>query len=668
MKLELLVIFVFVSVSCLFAQPNNTEIEDLNSMSLEELLNLEICVGAAKATNIFKLPSTVTIIDRLMIKQYGFKDVAEAISVIAGVNTSRTSGRQYIPTLRGILQDHYANKVLIMINGTSTWFPTTNEAFLHRVGINDIERIEILKGPASVIYGTNAYTGAINFVLKESEENTSGAQANLDLNNEYGYGVHFDYHHKKDDFSMFLSANAFDENGMQRGITDDKNVKGNYYDYFNYRNFNAVLNYKEHGLLINGYFSTPQKLGTALNFASALGKSSSFFAYLLNYEYKPRLTDALSLHSGISIDWQKLEAPRDSASYTLFRSSGWRTGLFANLIYDVSPNLNFQVGTSYEFRESIKYVNIDFMKDSVMASNNLNNKSVYEYSVFAQADYKISDFNLLLGTRYTKNEKYDKNISTRGTLLYMIDAKNSIKLIAGQSFRSPSLFEVYFASPTKSLGGNLSIKPETATSVELSYLTSFNNLFFQILGYHAIYENKISRVISPKAILPDGSIGGAKTKIYVNGKKFRANGIEFEGKYQLTGFNVFTNLSVVDGDHGDANKDGNNEVYNFKYVPRFMITSGVSFSPIEDMNCSVLAKYWDKTRGGRSKTIDAQMKLDINISYIHSIAGHSIEHSISSKNILDEDLLTPDYADRTLNELPFDTGRRIYYSIGISLL
>src|SRR3989442_8094237 len=104
-----------------------------------------------------------------MIEQSSFRDVEEALQVVAGISVSRSYLLQGMVTSRGILQELYANKNLLLIDGVPTWHAITGESRLERISINDIERIEILKGPASVLYGSQAFTGAINIVTRTAK-------------------------------------------------------------------------------------------------------------------------------------------------------------------------------------------------------------------------------------------------------------------------------------------------------------------------------------------------------------------------------------------------------------------------------------------------------------------------------------------------------------------
>src|SRR5258708_5395729 len=114
----------------------------------------------------------VSVIDRAMIEQYHFTSVPNAIAMVAGMDLQRTYFKQNIVTARGILQEHYANKVLVMIDGVPNWNAVTGEAIIDRIDIHDVERIEVTRGPASGQCGPNAYAGAINIGLRHEPAGT----------------------------------------------------------------------------------------------------------------------------------------------------------------------------------------------------------------------------------------------------------------------------------------------------------------------------------------------------------------------------------------------------------------------------------------------------------------------------------------------------------------
>ena len=98
---------------------------DFFELSLEQLLEIEFDVASTKSKTVFETPSTVSVITKSMIELYNFQTIAEAINTVAGFSSIRTGARREIPTARGVLQDHYPNKVLLMINGVPTWETNT---------------------------------------------------------------------------------------------------------------------------------------------------------------------------------------------------------------------------------------------------------------------------------------------------------------------------------------------------------------------------------------------------------------------------------------------------------------------------------------------------------------------------------------------------------------
>ena len=112
---------------------------ELRFLRLEGFLELELNVASTKAETSLQSPSTVTVIDRKMIEEHNFTSIASAVQTLAGIQVYRTAFKQQIPTVRGLLQDHYANKVLVMINNIPSWHAVTGEGNLDRVSIHDIE-------------------------------------------------------------------------------------------------------------------------------------------------------------------------------------------------------------------------------------------------------------------------------------------------------------------------------------------------------------------------------------------------------------------------------------------------------------------------------------------------------------------------------------------------
>ncbi|MCK5688509.1 TonB-dependent receptor plug domain-containing protein, partial [Myxococcota bacterium] len=193
-------------------------------MSLEDLLGVAVEISSTKAQTIFSTPSTVSVIDRSAIQSFGFTSVADAVERVAGVSVLRTYLKRNIPTIRGVLQTHYANKVLVLIDGVPAWHAVTGEGSLDRVGIDMVERIEVLRGPASVLYGTNAYSGAINIVTRRATK--TGGSLDFSAGDKRSTSAAASYSYIDGDLKFFVGASGNDEQGDSYLYKDYQDVEG----------------------------------------------------------------------------------------------------------------------------------------------------------------------------------------------------------------------------------------------------------------------------------------------------------------------------------------------------------------------------------------------------------------------------------------------------------
>ncbi|MBI3122954.1 MAG: TonB-dependent receptor [Ignavibacteriales bacterium] len=661
MKLIATLLLLFCLFTGLEAQTEQSAGKvEVEVISLEDLLKMGIEVASFTQKNIFNTPSTVSVIDKETIKRYNFTSIAEALNYVSGFSVTRSYLKRNIPTSRGILQDNYANKVLVMINGTPAWHASTGEGNLDRVNIADVERIEVLKGPASVLYGTNAYSGAVNIVIKKANGTSSAGRFKYGENGLISGGGNFSFN--KDDYSVFVSANSTNERGSDFRFVDQVNVAGNVKQYIKTNNFTVNLGYKAHGLLFNAYNVDESYLGVTPRFSSGAGKNHNLNGYMFNYSFENSFSKEFHLNADVTLDWEQRVLSRTFDDETRADIVGQRLSGVVNALYQATDQLSFQLGTEYAKKKSIKYDNISVQKGIVLEDNYMSGKSIYDFSLFGQTEFNFAPFDILAGVRYNKNELFGGNVSSRATLVYSIDSKNALKLVYGTSYRSPSLFELYFRTSTNTVFGNTKLQPEESTSFELSYVTSFGNFFLQALAYYADYTNKIFRTTGT-VILENGTSKN-NVSIYTNGKKFSAKGFELDGKYQLTNnFDALFNYSYVSGDNGDEVAGVSH--YNFKYVPRHTAVVGLS-KQFGDLSFSGLANYISE-RGSVKTKIGSSVVIDFNIGFTQKIGGYNLRHNLSAKNLFNKTILFPEYVSRALNDIPSGYARQIFYSLTFEL-
>ena len=397
--------------------------------------------------------------------------------------------------------------------------------------------------------------------------------------------------------------------------------------------------YKNHSLLINTYNEHQSKLGKDPTFADGLGKPQTLYGYLIDYHYRFNMFGKMDVDAGFSLDYNNRRFPRAgivAAAATDYGESvptdedlvsdvnGYRTGIYIKGHGNLTDSLSFDLGLDYDDRVNLEYRSYNISTDDFGDQNNMKNKGSHESSLFGQIEYTRGSMVYLLGTRITDNELFGVNTSSRGTLVYSINDKNTIKFNLGQAYRSPSLFEQYFQNSSRSVNGNPDIEPERNVSYELTYTTGIGRFFAQALFYHSVYQDKIYRQVfntadHPDLILVDGTrlgdTGRSGTRIYQNGETFSAQGLELETRFQFEKGNLFINYNIVDGDDGD---NLGNDHYNFKYPPEQNLVSGLRLN-LGHFYCATIFSWYAKMQSVVGE-IDAQETIDLNLATLNGAA------------------------------------------------
>lgn len=672
----LITVFLF-AVPCI---AQSTDEENLEQLNLKDLLEIKIDISSAKAKTIFNTPSTVSIITKDMIKNYNFKTVTEAIQTLAGFAVYPTYHKRDLPSGRGVLQNQYSNKVLLLINSIPTWHAITGEANFERIDINTVERIEILKGPGSVLYGSNAYSGAVNIVLKSSLENVS--DMSIGAGDGQAFATSGNFGHSAKNIHLYSGGGMYNEKGIRYEWTDKAGEQGTLYPSFNTADLVFYLElFDNHSFLFNGSSSGQAFFGSDPLFSKGAGQRHETDGYLVNYTFRKAFNEKLTLKSGLTYDWNQVNfflEPIHTDSFAgidvntgeslRMNWAGYRLNGFSMTDIQFSKALNLEIGIDIDYRQSSDSTKTKIyleQKDKILQTSGLDKKSVYEISGFSQLGLDYKKIAFLLGARLTVNQFYGSNIAPRSTFTLALNETNSIKAIYGQSYRSPSFLEVHILSHDSTRRGNKDLKPEKSNSYEIAYLTSFHDFFIQILGYHATYEGTIIRVNVTDTIQQTGEI--KKYQTFENGKTFNAQGVELELKYENPKvFTFFMNVTAINGNDGDRDESGH---YNFKYIPEYSVSSGI-MKNFHNFYASVLCNTWDETKGHR-ETIKPQFYFDANLGFSHSFSSFRVNHTVWVKNLLDDEIVFPEYADRknsSLNSIPteFGYGRRIGYTAKFS--
>jgi outer membrane receptor for ferrienterochelin and colicin len=620
---------------------------------LADLLNIKVKVSSTIASEVFYTPSTVTVIDRQFIRKYNFLTVADALRTVAGINILYSNLEQTIPTARGILQNYYANKILLLINNVPTWQALYGNGDYDRISIDDVERIEVLKGPASVLYGSNAYTAVINIILGNESKHSLSSTLRTGFPGYGSVGTNVNFNIDKTTF--FISANSLYE-ARKPFVVQSKSGEPFQGDSVyriseeqRSRNFNLIVNHGKHSLLLNTFAYTYTFPGITPSYLSGGGNPFYNKGTLLNYRYQNEFSEKTGLQFNLGYDYYKRSYTDTYTNESRLEYSCDRWFASLKSSYILNDKISLEAGIDADKRYVYGHKQIDFLKDSVMRENIKNLKNIIEWSMFAQAQFNLADFGILMGTRYTVNANFGHNWSSRISMFYSFAEKTSVKLIWGQAFRTPSFLEVYFDHPT--VAGNLNLKPETNESSEIAFLWGGENLFIQNTLFYSKFKNLIQRT-TPVANKPSE---------YNNVGFFEGIGSEIELKYENPKLPaIFVAYTFTRGLGKEAKP-------NYNLVPSHMFSTGVSTN-IKSISIAVNGFYMSSVKG-LLKTIAAQYFIDLNLCWQHQLKNKlNLKHSFSVKNITRSEMLVPEYIRQTknINELSaMGFGTRVLYSLAV---
>src|SRR5580692_2712035 len=166
--------FVIVACLCAPARGQNS-IDDLTQASLEELANLQVTSVSKKDQALSKAGAAIFVITQEDIRRSGMMNIPDLLRMVPGVDVARLDSNAWAISIRGF-NDRYSDKVLVLIDGRSVYSEIFSGVFWDQqnVPLEDIDRIEVIRGPGGTVWGANAVNGVINIITKSSKDTKGG--------------------------------------------------------------------------------------------------------------------------------------------------------------------------------------------------------------------------------------------------------------------------------------------------------------------------------------------------------------------------------------------------------------------------------------------------------------------------------------------------------------
>jgi len=181
-----LVLVWTIMPTCVDAEPLTV---DLTELSLEELMEIEIVSVSRKEERLFEAAAAVYVITREDLRRSGVRSIPEALRMVPGMEVAHIDANMWAITSRGF-NDLFTNKLLVLIDGRSVYTPLFSGVFWETqdVLLEDIERIEVIRGPGATLWGANAVNGIINVLTRRAEDTQGGLVSAGAGSEERGFG------------------------------------------------------------------------------------------------------------------------------------------------------------------------------------------------------------------------------------------------------------------------------------------------------------------------------------------------------------------------------------------------------------------------------------------------------------------------------------------------
>jgi iron complex outermembrane recepter protein len=162
---------------------------DLTKASLEDLMDIEVTSVSKKEEKLFQTAAAIYVITQEDIRRSGLTSIPELLRMAPGLSVARIDGNKWAISARGF-NSRFANKLLVLIDGRSVYSPLFSGVFWETqdLVLEDVERIEVIRGPGATLWGANAVNGVINIITKHTKDTQGGLLTAGIGTEEQGFG------------------------------------------------------------------------------------------------------------------------------------------------------------------------------------------------------------------------------------------------------------------------------------------------------------------------------------------------------------------------------------------------------------------------------------------------------------------------------------------------
>jgi len=600
------------SVPTTIPPPAKSQYQDIGGLSIDDLLNVTVISAGQKEQKLSDVAAAMTVLSADDIRRSGATNIPDLLRYVPGVGVGQASNSGISVTIRGF-EGVYASKLLVLVDGRSIYDPIFGgvDWQFQSMMMDNIDRVEVIRGPGATIWGANAVNGVINIITKDSKDTQGGLISTI-------YGT------KEEGLESF-----------RYGLTPMKGLTLRLYGQ--YENIAADSPLPGHSKfddawLGTGGFRTDYRPSSDDHFllSSDVQTGRAGDAQFFGGALFPPTYNQTGDEENVNFVWEHNFEPDNQLTVQSYYDRFARGTDPENLYLTAkAQTVDVQVRHSLPLhilpikQELIYGIEYREVSSELTESRAINwtrqNRASQTFSAIAQTDLHLIDdvLTLTMGSKFDHNDFTGYEVQPSARLLWKINSRNSLWAAVSRAVREPSIGNFDAAG---GFNGNTNLKSEVLKAYELGYrVQPIEELSLDISFFYNDYDDLI------EFFLPSGSFA----PVYEQYRKAQTYGVEPSFTAQLQPWwKLSGSYSLLSFYANDSGIPGNQTLIDppvEKPGPTNQFSMRNSFDLPNQVSIDVGSRFVDKTVGANGYfAVDARVAWKPNDRWEVAVVGQNL--------------------------------------------